>query len=74
MNYHMMYRKVSSKKKIRMVNVKGESIVKGGKCTTEKMSPRPRTITGIRVSISAEPGRCSRVGALLLMVGAIWKS
>ena len=30
---------------IRMVNVKGESIVKGGKCTTEKMSLRPRTVT-----------------------------
>ena len=30
---------------MRMVNVKGESVVKGGKCTTEKMSPQPRTIT-----------------------------
>ena len=45
MNYHTTYRKVSAKKMIRMVNVKGESTVKGGKCTTEKMSPRPRTIT-----------------------------
>ena len=45
MNYHTMYRKVSSKKIIRTVNVKGESIVKGGKCTTEKMSPRPCTVT-----------------------------
>ena len=25
--------------------MKGESVVKGGKCTTEKMSPRPRTVT-----------------------------
>ena len=30
---------------IRTVNVKGESSVKGGKCTTEKMSPQPRTVT-----------------------------
>ena len=45
MNYHTMYRKVSAKKIIRTVNVKGESIVKGGKCTMEKMRPRPRTIT-----------------------------
>ena len=44
-NYHMMYQNVSAKKMIRMVNVKGESIVKGGKCMTEKISPRPRTIT-----------------------------
>ena len=28
-----------------MVNVKGESIVKGGKCTTEKISLRPCTVT-----------------------------
>ena len=40
-----MYRKVSAKKTIRTVNVKGESIVKGGKCTTEKMSLRPHTVT-----------------------------
>ena len=45
MNYHTMYRKVSAKKITRTVNVKGELIVKGGKCTTEKMSLRPRTIT-----------------------------
>ena len=37
--------KVSAKKMIRTVNVKGESIVKGGKCTMERMSPRPRTVT-----------------------------
>ena len=30
---------------MRMVNVKGESAVNGGKCTTEKISPRPRTVT-----------------------------
>ena len=30
---------------MRMVNVKGESAVNGGKCTIEKMSPRPRTVT-----------------------------
>ena len=30
---------------IRTVNVKGESIVKGGKCTTERKRPRPRTVT-----------------------------
>ena len=45
MNYHMMYRNVSVRKIIRTVNVKGESIVKGGKCIMEKMSPRPRTVT-----------------------------
>ena len=45
-NYHTTYWKVSVKKTMRTVNVKGESVVKGGKCTTEKMSPRPRTITG----------------------------
>ena len=28
-----------------MVNVKGESAVNGGKCTTEKTSPQPRTVT-----------------------------
>ena len=28
-----------------MVNVKGESATKGGKCTMEKMRPRPRTVT-----------------------------
>ena len=39
MNYHTMYRKVSVKKIMRTVNVKEESIVKGGKCTTEKISP-----------------------------------
>ena len=44
-NYHTIYRNVSAKKMIRTVNVKGESIVKGGKCTTEKISPRPRTVT-----------------------------
>ena len=45
MNYHTMYRKVSAKKITRTVNVKGELIVKGGKCTTEKMSLQPRTVT-----------------------------
>ena len=30
---------------IRTVNVKGESIVKGGKCTTERKRPRPHTVT-----------------------------
>ena len=45
MDYHTMYRKVSAKKMIRTVNVKGELTVKGGKCTTEKMSLRPRTVT-----------------------------
>ena len=28
-----------------MVNIKGELIVKGGKCTTEKIRPQPRTVT-----------------------------
>ena len=37
-SYHTMYRKVSLRKMIRTVNVKGESIVKGGKCTTERKS------------------------------------
>ena len=45
MDYHTTYRKVSAKKMIRTVNVKGESSVKGGKCTTEKMSPQPCTVT-----------------------------
>ena len=45
MDYHTTYRKVSAKKMIRTVNVKGESTVKGGKCTMEKTSPRPRTVT-----------------------------
>ena len=45
-NYHTIYRKVSAKKMIRTVNVKGESVVKGGKCIMEKMSPRPHTVTG----------------------------
>ena len=44
-NYHTTYRKVSAKKTMRTVNVKGESEVNGGKCTTEKISPRPRTVT-----------------------------
>ena len=44
-NYHTAYWNVSAKKMIRTVNMKGESVVKGGKCTTEKMSPRPRTVT-----------------------------
>ena len=44
-DYHTMYRNVSAKKTIRTVNVKGESIVKGDKCTTEKIRPRPRTVT-----------------------------
>ena len=44
-NYHTTYWKVSAKKIIRTVSMKGESIVKGGKCTTEKMSPRPRSVT-----------------------------
>ena len=30
---------------IRTVNVRGESKVRGGKCTIEKKSPRPRTVT-----------------------------
>ena len=38
-DYHTTYWKVSVKKTMRTVNVKGESVVKGGKCTTEKMSP-----------------------------------
>ena len=38
-NYHTMYQNVSVKKMIRTVNVKGESIVKGGKCTIEKIRP-----------------------------------
>ena len=50
-DYHTTYRKVSAKNMIRMVNVKGESLVKGGKCTTEKMSPRPRTVTPITVQM-----------------------
>ena len=44
-NYHTTYWKVSAKKTMRMVNVKGESVANGGKCTTEKISPRPRTVT-----------------------------
>ena len=44
-NYHTTYWKVSAKKMTRTVNVKGESVVKGGRYTTEKMSPRPHTVT-----------------------------
>ena len=33
------------KKITRMVNVKGEPVDKGGKCTTERKSPRPHTVT-----------------------------
>ena len=33
------------KKITRTVNVKGEPVDKGGKCTTERKSPRPRTVT-----------------------------
>ena len=36
---------MSAKKTTRTVDVKGESIVKGGKCTTEKIRPQPRTVT-----------------------------
>ena len=36
---------MSSKKITRTVNVRGEPIVKGGKCTMERKSPRPHTIT-----------------------------
>ena len=36
---------MSAKKITRTVKVKGESVVKGGKCTTERMSPLPRTVT-----------------------------
>ena len=44
-NYHTMYWKVSVKKIRRTVNVKGEPTVNGGKCTMERTSPRPCTIT-----------------------------
>ena len=54
MDYHTTYQQVSVKKMMRTVNVKGESMVKGGKCTTEKMSPRPRTITAITWEKMAE--------------------
>ena len=40
-----MYQKVSSKKITRTVKVKGEPVDKGGKCTTERKSPRPHTVT-----------------------------
>ena len=40
---------------MRTVNMKGESVVKGGKCTTEKMSPRPRTVTAIVLSLRKTP-------------------
>ena len=43
--YHMMYRYMSEKKKTRMVKVKGEPSVDGGKCIREKNSPYPRTVT-----------------------------
>ena len=44
-NYHTMYQKMSAKKIRRTVNVKGEPTVNGGKCTMERTSPRPRTVT-----------------------------
>ena len=45
-NYKTTYQKVLAKKITRMVNVKGESSVIGGKCKMEKTSPWPRTVTG----------------------------
>ena len=36
---------MSAKKITRTVNVKGEPIDKGSKCTTERKSPRPHTVT-----------------------------
>ena len=56
-NYHTTYRKVSAKKTVRTVNVKGESEVNGGKCTTEKISPRPRTVTPDGTQILSSPTR-----------------
>ena len=53
MGYHTTYRKMSARKMIRTVNVKGDSTVKGGKCTMEKMSPRPRTVTVQSLAIGA---------------------
>ena len=44
---------------MRMVNVKGESIVKGGKCTTEKIRPQPCTIT-IPLSKTCTTGTTSK--------------
>ena len=60
MDYHTTYRKVSAKKMIRTVNVKGESTVKGGKCTTEKTSLRPRTVTQeVMTVIDSSQGKLS---------------
>ena len=44
-NYQTMYRKVSVRKIMRTVNVKGESTVNSGKCTMERTSPWPCTVT-----------------------------
>ena len=62
-NYHTIYRKVSAKKTMRTVNVKGESVVKGGKCTTEKMSPRPRTVTTTAISTEDKRGGATGLAA-----------
>ena len=39
-----------------MVNVKGESIVKGGKCTMEKTRLRPCTVTAPRFQVFINEG------------------
>ena len=44
-NYHTTYWNMLAKKIMRTVNVKGEPTVNGGKCTMERTSPRPLTIT-----------------------------
>ena len=44
-NYQTTYRKVLVRKIMRTVNIKGESTVNGSRCTMERTSPWPRTVT-----------------------------
>ena len=44
------------------MNVKGEPVDKGGKCTTERKSPRPRTVTIL-------PSKTCTTGTILKSIG-----
>ena len=60
-NYQTMYQKVSVRKIMRTVNVKGESTVNGSKCTMERTSPWPCTITN-PICIFNVDGSCNLAG------------
>ena len=59
-NYQTTYRKVSVRKIMRTVNIKGESTVNGGKCTMERISPWPHTVTDVLIQ-SGWPVSSSRI-------------